>query len=61
MYIVYKNDQTEVGKADNTIDATRLVKKEFDAINTESDDITKITVFDDEKMEVVLDLRVRHF
>ena len=60
MYIIY-NNKIEYGKADNKIDVIRMVQQIFDAIDTESDEVTSISVLDTERFEVVIDMRVQHF
>ena len=60
MYTIY-NNWKEVGKANNEIDAWRMAEREFDGIDTESDDATFIVIYDEKRDESVVTLIVKHF
>lgn len=60
MYTIYKNWK-EVGKADDKCNAWRIAEREFDGIDTESDETTWINIRDEELDELVVTLIVKHF
>ena len=60
MYIIFKNYE-EIGRTDDRVNAWRILEREFDGVDDESDEITVLQILDTKTFEIVVDLRVRHF